>query len=362
MRAARNREATVDEEDLIGTSVAGKYRLVRLIGRGGVGAVYEAVHAYTERRVALKLLLTHAAAHATAPLRFLREAKASATIGHRGIVEVLDAGSEEGGRLYVVFELLRGEPLKASIDAQRLSDSQAIEVTLQILDALDAAHACALVHRDIKPENVFLVWDGNDDPQVKLLDFGVARWLRPVDEPLTQAGVVIGTPFFMSPEQLSGKAVDGRADLWATGVILYNALTGALPYTARNPLALLTEMVSKGPRPLAMLRPDLPHDLLDFSDRALAENLEERFATAREMSAALRACVRRMAQSAKAETVPLEPPRGRQREVFERPSRTERPPPRRTQEAPPDRPKWLTALEQIEEEAERLKRRKKGKS
>jgi serine/threonine-protein kinase len=197
---------------------------------------------------------------------------------------------------------------------------------LQILRALSVAHSKGFVHRDIKPANIFLVGTG-EDLDAKLLDFGIARTMgrEASDVRLTKAGAVIGTPFYMSPEQMSGEEVDGRADLWAVGVVMYFALTKEMPYRAKNYGALLAEMVNAGAPSLAERRPDLPAATIRTVDRALAKDLAERFGSAGEMAASLRGP----------------------------------PVPKRSVKPPPPRHKWQDALEGIELEIEALEAKKK---
>src|SRR5262245_42595474 len=173
----------------VGSLIAGRYRLERLLGSGGMGAVYEAVHEFTQRRVAVKLMHPAFARSKIAAERFVREAQAPSSIGHQGIVEVLDGGRAEDGALYLVLELLQGETLAAAIRGGALSPVRLVPIALELLDALGAAHDAGFVHRDIKPDNVFLVADDDGTSRVKLLDFGVISVLS--DEPgLTQAGAV----------------------------------------------------------------------------------------------------------------------------------------------------------------------------
>jgi serine/threonine protein kinase len=276
----------------IGSVVGGKYELLSVLGVGGMGAVYEAVHRLTDRRVALKLLHEEAARQGAVAERFLVEAKAAAQIGHPAIVQVLDADRTEQGVLYVVFELLDGIDLGRAIARGRITPELLTTAMIQILEALAVAHAKGFVHRDIKPANIFLTRSGDDLLEAKLLDFGIARRMRqePSDPRLTKAGAVIGTPYFMSPEQMSGDEVDGRADLWAIGVVMYYALAGEMPYKgAQSYGALLAEMVNLGPPTLGRLRPDLPQSLIGAVDRALARELSDRFGSAAEMAEALRA-------------------------------------------------------------------------
>lgn len=279
-------------ERRIGTLVASKYRLERLLGSGGMGAVYGATHEFTKREVAVKLI------HDTLPQsdslrkRFIREAQAPSAIGHPGIVDVLDGGIAEDGSLYVVLEMLHGHTMGEWASGVPLPEL--IDVMVQLLSALDAAHQAGFVHRDIKPENIFLVDTNDGGWQVKLLDFGVAglRELADGDTKLTKTGTVLGTPLFMSPEQAKGGVVDHRSDLWAVGAVLYEALAGQPPYIGETYNALIISIVTREHIPLSRLRPDLPRALLEVIELALRKDVGERWQTAADMANALRTVAR----------------------------------------------------------------------
>jgi tRNA A-37 threonylcarbamoyl transferase component Bud32 len=280
----------LDAEKRVGTRVAGKYQLERLLGAGGMGAVYEAEHSFTRRRVAVKLMHPMFARSGIAAERFLREAQAPGTIGHDGIVEVLDGGHDADGSLYLVLELLEGETLSKALERGRPSLQWLVVVMTELLDALDAAHAAGFVHRDIKPENVFLVPTDGDEPQVKLLDFGVAGVLAEegARKPnLTRAGAVLGTPLYMSPEQALGRRVDARTDLWAVGAILYQALTGKPPFAGGNVQQLIVSISTEEHLPLSVAMPGLPLRMVKVVEKALEKDPELRWQSASEMAEAL---------------------------------------------------------------------------
>ena len=277
-------------EERVGEVVAGKYRLLTLLGAGGMGAVYEAVHQFTQRRVAIKLMHPAFARSGIAAERFLREAQAPSTIGHPGIVEVLDGGHDSDGSLYLVLELLEGETLAHAIKHGSLDPQQAGSVALDLLDALDAAHAAGFVHRDIKPENVFLAHAREQAPLVKLLDFGVAGVLSAETQSkpgLTVAGSVLGTPLYMSPEQALGRRVDGRSDLWSVGAVLYQALAGRAPFGGESFQALIVSISTEQHLPLSVARPELPVRLVSVVERALQKDVARRWQSAAEMAQAL---------------------------------------------------------------------------
>lgn len=242
---------------MVGTQV-GPYEIVREIGAGGMGAVYEALHVQLGRKVALKVLKPEIASSTDMLTRFFNEARAVNHVDHPGLVQISDFGSLPNGSPYLVMELLRGHTLAERLKARtRLSESEALAIIEQLASILAAAHDKGIVHRDVKPSNIMLVPDpampGGE--RVKLLDFGIAKIANSTIAsgglPTTQAGLPLGTPLYMSPEQCVGKtAVDGKADVYALGVILFELLAGQPPFEAENQLALLNMHVSKAPPPL----------------------------------------------------------------------------------------------------------------
>lgn len=273
--------------DRLGGKIGEKYRLLSVLGVGGMGAVYEAVHELTERRVALKLLHSYVAATPSAAQRFLQEAKAPAAIRHPAIADVLDAGREPDGSVYLAFEFLEGEDLAHAVAAGRIDPPSLLRYLIEVTGGLAAAHARGFVHRDVKPANIFLARHGAE-VSAKLLDFGIARRSRtPSRVPLTEAGVVIGTPYFMSPEQMRGEDVDHRADLWSIGVVFYFGLTGELPFVAQNYNALMVEMVRGTSAVVQARKKRLPRALVAVIDKALAPQLEARYRDAGELQRAL---------------------------------------------------------------------------
>lgn len=272
----------------VGQLIASKYRLERLLGAGGMGAVYAATHEFTKRKVAVKLMHEGFATSSMFAERFIREAQAPSAIGHPSIVEVLDGGFDESGALYLVLEMLHGETLgdiEPPLDVPELVDA-----VVQLLEALGAAHKAGFVHRDIKPDNVFITRDSAGRRKVKLLDFGVAGLRESAENnQLTQTGTILGTPTFMSPEQAKGERVDQRSDLWAVGAILYEALAGRAPYEAETYNAVIVSIVTREHVPLERVRPDLPRALLEVIERALRKDTSVRWQSAEQMAKALRA-------------------------------------------------------------------------
>ena len=273
----------------IGSTVAGKYRLHRLIGKGAIGAVYAAVHQFTNRHVALKVIDASVANYEGFATRFLREARAAADIGHPVICDVVDAGQEPDGTLYLALELLEGRTFEAAIEANDLRLDEIVDALAQLLDGLAAAHDRGIVHRDIKPENIFLTWNASGELHVKLLDFGVAKSTNSSPEVFqTQQGAILGTPYYMAPEQAAGDPVDARADIWAAGAVLFHALTGRPPHDESTYNRLISKLMNADPPRLHALRPDLPEWLAVAVDGALQREVEARWQSARTMADTLR--------------------------------------------------------------------------
>jgi serine/threonine-protein kinase len=241
--------------------MAGEYRLVKKLGEGGFGAVYEAEHPLLRRRAAVKVLHQVAGMDSDAVLRFISEAQAANQIRSRHIVDVFSFGKLPNGRHFYVMDLLDGEPLDRYL---RREGHCAVETTLQLLrpiaEALDAAHAAGVVHRDLKPQNVFLAWEQSGETVPKLLDFGMAKLL--VESAVqTVSGVPVGTPLYMSPEQARGEKVDGRSDVYGLGVLCHEMLTGRVPFTGESPLAVLVSHLTVAPPRASEVLPSLPPEL-----------------------------------------------------------------------------------------------------
>jgi serine/threonine-protein kinase len=276
----------------IGSVVNGKYRLVRLLGDGGMGSVYEAVHAVLGTRVAIKVLHPELVRRTGLVERFLQEARVAAQIRSAHVVQVTDVDRTNEGHAYIVMELLEGEPLSGVLDRQRkLSIATACEYALQILQALEAAHALGVIHRDLKPENVFVTFVGGR-PVLKLIDFGIAKARRtdPQQRNLTVAGVVMGTAEYMAPEQArSADRVDARADLYAVGVMLYEMIAGVRPVSGDDARVVALKVERGEVRPLVQAAPEVPREIAGLVHRAMAARPELRFATATELRLALEA-------------------------------------------------------------------------
>jgi serine/threonine-protein kinase len=273
-----------------GQVIDGKYRLTRLIGTGGMGAVYEGENILIRRRVAIKVLNAAAAGSEDIIRRFEREAQAAGEIGNDHILEVLDLGSLPNGDRYMVMEYLDGETLAARIERHgRMSAGQIAPIARQFLTALASAHAAGIIHRDLKPENIFILRAkaGRAD-FVKLIDFGISKFSRPFNEGeqrTTRADAIFGTPCYMSPEQARGAVqADVRSDIYSCGVILYEAVTGKLPFEADSFNDLMFKIaLSDAPSPLTYV-PSLDPDFAWIINRAIAREPEARFASVQEFA------------------------------------------------------------------------------
>jgi serine/threonine-protein kinase len=274
----------------IGSLVNGKYQIVRLLGDGGMGSVYEGRHTVLGTRVAIKVLHPELARRTGLVERFLQEARVAAQIRSPHVVQVTDVDRTPEGDAYIVMELLEGESLSAVMERQRkLPVATACDYTLQILEALEAAHALGVIHRDLKPENVFLTFPGSK-ALLKLIDFGIAKARRtdPQQKNLTVAGVVMGTAEYMAPEQArSADKVDARSDLYAVGVLLYEMIAGARPVNGDDARVIALRVERGDVVPLVRVAPEAPRELAGLVHRAMAARPELRFATATEMRLAL---------------------------------------------------------------------------
>jgi serine/threonine protein kinase len=294
---AAGRTQTASYRDVVdgGLVIAGKYHVVQLIAQGGMGAVYDAIHAKTGRRVALKLIKEHGLARGPAAFRrFEREAKAAGAIDSLHVVQVLDAGEDEvSGMPFFVMEHLQGEDLRTLISRGPLPPAQAITIAVQVCLGLIKAHEADIIHRDLKPANLFLAEADGNRRVVKILDFGIAKLLHEeTDTPdLTITGDVVGSPPYMSPEQLvSPREVDPRSDLWSLGVVLYEMLSGASPTAGISAIGARVYAICHVPAtPLTERVPGISPELAAVVHRALALDPADRFASASEMLDALRA-------------------------------------------------------------------------
>jgi serine/threonine-protein kinase len=276
-----------------GEIIEGKYRIIRLIGEGGMGAVYEGENTRIHRRVAIKVLHQGVAENQEAVQRFEREAQAAGRIGNDHILEVIDMGTLSNGDYFMVMEFLDGEPLSERIHrVGRMRPEDVAPLVMQALEGLQAAHDAGIVHRDLKPDNIFILREkaGQKD-FVKLIDFGISKFSSLAsgsEMKMTRTGTVMGTPYYMSPEQASGsREADHRSDLYAIGVILYEAVTGRVPFDAGTFNQLLFQIVLSDPAPPQQVVPELDTAFASLIGKSMARDMEHRFQTANELIAAL---------------------------------------------------------------------------
>ena len=300
--AESRRRTTQAEEALLGQTVAGRYRVLKHIGSGGMGSVYVVEHLTTGRRMALKTLLPGLGSLADVVARFEREAKAASMLRHPNVVDVTDFGTLDDGTLFMVMEYVRGRSLGDVMDEGPMDAERALKIVRQVLDTLDVAHAAGLIHRDLKPDNVMLVDVGESDQErdlVKLLDFGIVRIVGEAEEKigggnLTQAGVAFGTPDYMAPEQALGDKVDGRADLYAVGVLLFEMVAGKKPFESEDRMALVRMHVGQKPPRLRDVAPAealVTSEMEAVVEQAMAKRRGERYADAAAMNRAVEAAL-----------------------------------------------------------------------
>jgi serine/threonine protein kinase len=281
-------------DSLVSTTLAGRYRIDALLGEGGMGRVYAGEHVLMRKRVAVKVLHRELTSVPEVVARFEREAMAAANIDHSNVAAATDFGKLEDGSVYLVLEYVEGESLRDVIAQGPLAIERAIRIARQIASALGAAHALDIVHRDLKPENVMLVTRAGDNDFVKVLDFGIAK--VPMGEPklaegkpITRAGMIFGTPEYMAPEQALGQQVDGRADLYSLGVILFEMLAGRRPFSSATGVGILGQQLSKQPPSIAERSAGVvvPPAVEQVVHKLLARDLDDRYEKAADAVTAL---------------------------------------------------------------------------
>jgi serine/threonine protein kinase len=275
-------------DPLIGAVVGDRYRVVSRIGVGGMGAVYRAEHTMMRRDLAIKVLLPELGGKEEFARRFEREAESASRLAHPNIIAVTDFGRTSEGALFLAMEFLAGESLSSVIRAGPMPRARALKIVRQMLRALEHAHAAGVVHRDLKPDNIMLVERDGQPDVVKILDFGIAKVTEPVSghspagTALTQAGVIFGTPEYLSPEQALGEVVDPRADMYAAGVILYEMIAGRKPFESEDKVKIISMHLAHAPPRIREVSPtaDVPVALEQVILQALEKSRENRFATA----------------------------------------------------------------------------------
>jgi serine/threonine-protein kinase len=275
----------------LGSVIADKYRIEELIARGGMGAVYMATHLVSGKRVALKWMLPALGQVPGAKERFEREACATARIDHPNVIDIYDVGSDRGS-VYLVMELLRGETLAEYLQRiPQVSAAEAVGLIMPALRGVAAAHSHHVIHRDLKPDNIFLCRSSDGEPrEPRVLDFGISKVGSGGDDQLslTRSGAVMGTPYYMSPEQVRGaNQVDERGDIYAFGVILYEMLTGQRPFDAETYNQLILKIATEDPAPMTELNPHVDRRLVAVVERAMARDPAMRYSTIEELALAL---------------------------------------------------------------------------
>ncbi|MDJ0761964.1 MAG: serine/threonine-protein kinase [Myxococcota bacterium] len=277
--------------DHLGQILDNRFRLLQLLGEGGMGSVYLGQHTVIGRDVAVKFLRAELAQDEEMIKRFFREAQAAAAIKHKSIIDVFDVGVAPWGEPYLVMEYLEGESLSAVLQRTGPIDVGAVCAIMEsVLSALGAAHDKGIVHRDIKPENIFIVQVPDGPPMIKLIDFGISKFTQGVDQTkLTRTGELLGTPTYMAPEQARGTSdIKMSADLYALGIVLYEMLTGELPFTGENYNAIIVNILTTEARPPREAYPDFPIEAEGIVLRAIHKDPEYRYQSAQEMLDALK--------------------------------------------------------------------------
>jgi len=280
--------ALASGEDLPPGYVVGEYRVRQVLGRGGMGVVYAGVQPLIEKRVAIKVLNAELSSDPALVRRFLDEARAVNRIRHPNIIDIFSFGQLVDRRQYFVMEYLEGRTLAERMQAGDLPAAELPPLLGQICDALDAAHTEHIVHRDLKPENIWIVEPRRGRPFIKLLDFGIAKLLASGEQATTQAGVLMGTPQYMSPEQCHGRGIDHRTDIYALGVILYQLYGGTLPFRGETFAEVLTKQLTELPTPPSQ-HATIPTALDSLILRCLSKEAAARPQSARELGEALAA-------------------------------------------------------------------------
>ncbi len=275
--ALRSASAT---DDLLGSILAERYHILKKLGEGGMGAVYLAEHVKMGRKAALKVMNPGMNTDADAIARFNREAANASRLNHPNVCAIYDFGETADGLIYLAMEFIEGESLTSLIEKNgSLAAPRAANIIHQAADALAVAHDYGIVHRDLKPDNIMIAKDRDGADVVKVVDFGIAKASSSDAQKVTKTGLVVGTPEYMSPEQLAGDKLDGRSDIYSLGLVAFNCLTGLLPFPSNTAQEAMIMRLTDHPKTLTEMRPDIawPAELQTVMDRVLARDAEERY-------------------------------------------------------------------------------------
>jgi serine/threonine-protein kinase len=276
------------EEQAIGRTLDGKYRIDGFLKRGGMGSVYRGTHLLLNKPVAIKLIRPELVTSHDVVERFFREARAAAKLSHPNIVTVHDLGQTEDGTLYIAMEIVEGKSLKdVIVEGGPWNPARALRFCRGVASALSVAHRNGIVHRDLKPQNIMVCRDSEGNESPKLLDFGIAKTLEPDSPALTSTGMVLGTPHYMSAEQAKGLPADQRSDIYALGVILYEMLVGKVPFDDKSIPSILVKHLTESPKPPSSLRGDIPREVETLVLRCLEKDPQRRFQSADDLGKAL---------------------------------------------------------------------------
>ena len=291
------RSATAEHADLVGSIIAERYHVLRKLGEGGMGQVYLAEHVKMGRQSAVKVMHPAMVHDANTIARFNREAANASRIDHPNVAGIYDFGETPEGLVYLAMQYIEGETLTHIVLVNgALPPSRAAEITRQAAEGLHAAHGMGIVHRDLKPDNIMVTTDRDGLDCVKVVDFGIAKAAGSDAQKVTKTGIVVGTPEYMSPEQLAGEEVDGRSDLYSLALVAFNMLTGDLPFPAESTQTSMVMRLTEKPKSLAEMKPDVawPEELQAVMSKALERYARARYATAREFGRALHAAIEKM--------------------------------------------------------------------
>jgi eukaryotic-like serine/threonine-protein kinase len=272
----------VDDEEspdkFVGLVLDAKYQVERLIGKGGMGNVYEAKHLHMGLPVAVKILHPHLVTDSTAVERFRREARSARTVNHPNAISIMDFGVTSDNVLYLVMELINGISLQEVLKRETtIESSRAVKIMRQVCLAVDVAHQKSIIHRDLKPDNILILDYGKDTEKVKVIDFSIAKMKESGKDPnLTSAGVVVGTPQYISPEQAQGLELDNRSDIYSMGIILYQMLTGNVPFTGKTSAMLLMQHIQAKPKSPREIKPEIPIKLEQSVLKSLSKQAKDR--------------------------------------------------------------------------------------